>query len=414
MIKLVPVEALRPGMYLHRMGGSWLDHPFWRSSFVLGEADIRKLREHQVLEVWIDSAKGLDVEGGVSQEAAQREADEQLVHAATAPAPLCAPPSTQPQPGEAVHALQLCDAARDFMADLFDVAAGGGRVREQDCEALVHEMVQSIERDAAALVSLIRVKERDDYTYMHSVAVCALMISLARQMGQGEDQVREAGMAGLLHDIGKARVPQDILLKPGKLTDEEFRVMKSHPVRGHAILVRGPDVTRPTLEVCLHHHEKMDGSGYPARLGGDRIPLIARMGAVCDVYDAVTSHRPYKKPWNPAEALRQMAQWHGHFDPVVFQHFVKSVGLYPVGSLVRLRSGRLAVVLSQNANLLQPVVRVFFDTASRGPIAVHALDLSDPHESDRIAGVEPLDAWGLASVDHLWMPAGSARITSEV
>ena len=157
------------------------------------------------------------------------------------------------------------------------------------------------------------------------------------------------------------------------------------------------------LDVCLHHHEKVDGSGYPHRLVGEQISLYARMGAVCDVYDAITSTRPYKQGWDPAESIRKMAEWKGHFDPVVFQAFVKTVGIYPVGSLVRLESGRIGVVMEQQAkSLLAPRVKVFFSAKSKTPIPQEILDLSKLVGRDRIVGRESAEGWGFRNVDELW------------
>jgi HD-GYP domain-containing protein (c-di-GMP phosphodiesterase class II) len=260
-------------------------------------------------------------------------------------------------------------------------------------------------RNPGALISLARLKTADDYSYMHSVAVCALMVALGRNLGLDNAQCRQAGMAGLVHDMGKALIPVEILNKPGKLSDEEFAVMRSHPERGHALLVEGRGVDAVALDVCLHHHERIDGKGYPHRLAGDAVTRHARMGAVCDVYDAITSNRPYKAGWDPGESISRMAGWTGHFDELIFAAFVRSLGIYPTGALVRLASGRLAVVVEQNVGALTtPIVKVFFSTRSMLPVPPQLLDLT--RGSDRIVGREARGKWNFPQLEGLW--AGDA------
>ena len=164
---------------------------------------------------------------------------------------------------------------------------------------------------------------------MHSVAVCALMVALARQLGHDDAACRDAGLAGLLHDLGKAAMPLDILNKPDKLSPAEFAIIRSHPVRGHEMLLESKGAPQAALDVCLHHHERVDGEGYPHRLSGERLSQLARMGAVCDVYDAITSNRPYKAGWDPSVSIARMASWKGQFDEAVFGAFVRSLGIYP-------------------------------------------------------------------------------------
>jgi putative nucleotidyltransferase with HDIG domain len=313
---------------------------------------------------------------------------------------------------ELSHAAALFQQSRQAVQSLLSEARMGNAVDAQTCLPLVADITASVWRNSGALVSLARLKTHDDYSYMHSVAVCALMVTLARQLGQNEAQAREAGLAGLLHDIGKAKMPLEVLNKPGKLTSAEYGVMKSHPQRGHQLLSGSEGLGAVALDVCLHHHERPDGKGYPHGLVGDAISLPARMGALCDVYDAITSNRPYKAGWDPAESVSMMADWarSGQFDSGLFQVFVKSLGIYPNGSLVRMASGRLGVVMEQNPlALVAPRVKVFFSALTQRPIAPEVLDLSHPACVDRIAARESNQVWKFTHLDELWAGAETLR-----
>ena len=408
MRKKIKARELRLGMHLDELCGSWIDHPFWRSKFVLKDPqDIRRILDSGITEVWIDTAKGLDV-AGQPRQAAEQSVTEMLMEAEIDRPPSRSQPAAKLQTAsmdeELKRAALICAKAKHAVVSMFQEVRMGKAVSAESAGELVEEISASVLRNPGALVSLARLKTADDYTYMHSVAVCALMVSLARQLGLPESEVREAGMAGLLHDLGKALMPMKVLNKPGKLTDEEFRIIKSHPVEGHRLLVEAGSACEIVLDVCLHHHEKVDGSGYPDRLSDAQITRFAKMGAVCDVYDAITSNRPYKQGWDPAESIRKMTEWRsGHFDEKVFQAFVKSIGIYPTGSLVKLASGRLAVVLEQSGkSLLAPRVKAFFSTRSKTYVVPEVIDLSSPAASEKIVGREDAATWGLQKLDDLW------------
>lgn len=386
MLKKIHVEQLRVGMYLKSFCGAWIDHPFWRNSFVLRDPeDIRAIRASCITEVWIDAGKGLDVEAGeaaISETESEALVAEEQVREAQAARSL----ERTSTAVEMQRAAKICNSAKKAVVSMFQEARMGKAVDAEQAQVLVEEIADSVARNPGAL-----------------------MVALARQLGLDEQQTRLAGLSGLLHDMGKAFIPAEILNKPGKLTDEEFVVIKTHPAEGHKVLLEGKGVPPEALDVCLHHHEKMNGGGYPKGLKGDEISLLAKMGAVCDVYDAITSNRPYKAGWDPAESIKKMAEWaDGHFDPRVFQAFVKSLGIYPIGSFVRLESGRLGVVVEQSEkSLLAPRVKVFFSTKSNAHIAPELLDLSRPGVHDKIAGREDPAKWGIGNVDEIWSTAAA-------
>jgi len=409
MLKKIATQQVQLGMYLQSLEGSWLSHPFWKTKFILdSSADLKALQASGVPAVWIDVNKGIDVKAPEPAPDVASVLPVDLPSEVPAPSlaaiaePLTAP-SKQSLQDEVTQASALVNRSRQVVTALFGEARLGRALDTEQCRPLVEEIANSVARNPSALISLARLKTKDDYTYMHSVAVCALMVALSKQLGLSESQSREAGLAGLLHDVGKMMMPLVVLNKPGKLTDEEFDVMRSHPQRGYEALQRGGSVPDSALDVCLHHHEKMDGSGYPQKLKGEDISLFARMGAVCDVYDAITSTRPYKAAWGAADSIQRMAQWVGHFDPVVFKAFVLSVGIYPVGTLVKLQSGRLAVVMDQNPGALTaPIVRVFYSTKSKMPIPLQMVDLSQASANDRVLGRESPQDWGFNHLDDFW------------
>ena len=291
---------------------------------------------------------------------------------------------------------------RGLVGGLYEMARLGHALDAERCLPLVDAVNDSVTRNPDALLTLTRLRKRDEYTYMHSVAVCALMVALGREMGLDDDTCREAGLAGLLHDLGKARMPEGILAKPGKLTQEEFSIIRTHPRRGYELLSEARGATDRVIDVTLHHHERIDGTGYPDQLSRAKISLFSRMGAVCDVYDAITSHRAYKDRWDPAESIERMESWRGHFDDDILQSFVKTVGIFPIGAIVRLQSQRVAIVFEQNVGAYtKPIVQVFYSLKSQLPIPVQRLDLSSPRCQDRIVSREPTENWASLDVDGL-------------
>jgi putative nucleotidyltransferase with HDIG domain len=417
MLKRITIQEVRLGMYIQELGGHWIDHPFWRKSFVLGkDEDLALLRAASSIgEVVIDTSKGLDVisEEDEFEDESKDESEDEEDSLPAAVAERNQPAARMSRPAklherttaaqEHDRASKVLTSAKPAITSMFEEVRMGKAVDAGDVLPLVEEITASVTRNAGTLIGLARLKTADDYTYMHSIAVCALMISLGRECGLSPEDLREAGLAGLLHDIGKMAIPKDILQKPGKLTPEEYQTIKNHPSAGYDMLKNGKGVGQMALDVCLHHHEKVDGSGYPQSLAAGQISLPAKMSAVCDVYDAITSNRPYKHGWEPGESLRRMAEWNnGHFDNTVFHAFVKVIGIYPVSSLVKMKSGRLGVVIDHNPHLLlQPTVKIFFSISAQARIPIEVIDLAKPSAHDMILSHEDPVKWGL-SVNDVW------------
>ena len=407
LIKSISTSDLRLGMFIHKLGGSWIKHPFFKSSFLLTDAnDIKRIRDSGIKEVWIDDDKGDAVET-INPELESKTKDQEPENT------LVEETETSPKLPQKLtkivsmkvaveHARKLCSDAKGQVMSMFEDARLGKAVDIKATERLAGEIEALIDSNSAAMLSVARLKAHDDYTYMHSVAVCALMLALAKQLKLDEAQVKLAGVGGLMHDLGKGFMPLEVLNKPGRLTDAEFTTMKSHPAVGAKVL-QNSNAAPEVVDIALHHHEKMDGTGYPRGLKGEEISLFARMGAICDVYDAVTSRRPYKAAWCPAQSIRDMASWEGHFDKIIFNAFVKSVGIYPVGSLVRLASQRLAVVVEPGVeSLLTPKVSVFYSLKSKAQITVETIDLSEPNCKERIEGPEDPEKWPFKNLDRFW------------
>lgn len=388
MLKKIPVSELSLGMHIHKFCRPWNSDPFWITHVetVLHDAEVlKRIQTSDTREVWIDTRLGADSTAALAQ--ASSESDTAAVSLEK----------------EVERAKAICGRARDVVMTMFNEARMGQAMKMDNVQLMVEEISNSILRHPHALISLSRLKTSDEYTYMHSVAVCALMVALARRMGMEDEQIREAGVAGLMHDVGKMMIAPEVLNKPSRLTTEEFDLMKTHPEQGLKILEENLPVATAVMDVCLHHHEKFDGSGYPHGLQGSDISLFARMSAVCDVYDAITSDRPYKKGWGVAHSIREMASWKGHFDERVFQSFVKTVGIYPLGALVRLESGNLGVVVEQSeTSLLRPKVKVFMSARTRKAFVPQVIDLASETDRDAIVKIELPEDWGLENVDHLW------------
>lgn len=252
------------------------------------------------------------------------------------------------------------------LTDLDEIFDSSEEIKElsqsavQKVDNIANDIINDIASDTSFLGNqMIALQNFDDYTYKHCLRVSMMAASVSAEMKLPDDATKEVVVAGLLHDIGKSNIDHDIIIKPGKLTDEEFAEIKRHPVIGYNILKNSGEYNVNVISGVLFHQEKYDGSGYPTGLSGEKIPLIARILTVCDVFDALTSNRPYRKPWSVAETEEYILGGSGqHFDYDVTKAFLRAFNPYPIGTMVQLSDKRHGVVIKHNENVLRPVVRI--------------------------------------------------------
>ncbi|QJQ94279.1 MULTISPECIES: HD-GYP domain-containing protein [Halomonadaceae] len=361
----LPVSLLQPGMRLTGLDRPWEEVPVLFQGFVIRKAeDIRTLRQH-CRWVLVEGESELVDQALRSLESANHDTDNRFVeHHSIAK--------------ELPRAQATFEESRRFINEVFqDIRTG----KDPDLDAakpLVRNFVQSVNANAYALFWLSRVKERDAYTAEHCLRVSVFAISFAHFLGMSEEEQELIGLCGLLHDIGKIRTPDEVLNKPGRLTPEEFAIMKEHPVEGYRMLCEREDSHPVVKDVTLYHHERLDGTGYPEGLTAERISRHTRLISIIDVYDAITSSRVYKegKPANFATNI--LYEGRGtQFDAEMVEAFIRMVGVYPVGSVVKLTTGDIALVSGSHPNRrLQPQVEVVLDRERR-EIPSFILDLAD-------------------------------------
>ncbi|WP_457940271.1 HD-GYP domain-containing protein [Mesorhizobium sp. 10J20-29] len=288
------------GMFIHGFGNQWLSSPFARSQFKLtSPAELRALRESSVSTLTIDLSKGVGPRN-----------------------------STSGKPNRVFdNGAAAMTHATGMVRSLFSNATSPKGIDRTQAEAVVDVVDQLVCTRPATILNLTKLKTKDEVSFQHSIAVCALVGLFARHLKLEGKLVRILCVSALLHDIGKLRIPSAILTKNGPLTAEEIAVMQAHPRRGYEMLERGTDLPEIVAKASLQHHEKLDGSGYPNGSRGDEICAAARIIAICDVFDALTSIRPYKAGSTPEAAAAMMATWNGHFDPMLLGKFFDCMGL---------------------------------------------------------------------------------------
>ncbi len=405
MIKKIAVRELRPGMYIHDFNCSCVPHPLFNTRFkVKSDSEIEKLLELGIASVYIDPALGDDAPHAATEEDVRRAVESALLKVADSRYDDNSTQVVSTQQ-ELASAIQVHHEAHQTIRGVMSDIRLGKHSEMENVEPAVHGIVDSVLRNSGALIQLGSIRTKDQYTFAHSVNVSALLTSFARTLKLGPDITRQLSIGGMLHDIGKMRVADSILNKPGRLTESEFDEIKLHVEHGVHILSKVSWIPQIALQIAAQHHERYDGTGYPGGLSGPQISQFGQMAAIVDVYDAITSARVYHEPMEPALAIRKIQEWSElHFNAELVGHFVRSVGIYPIGTLVRLESGLLGIVVEHfAADLLHPVVRIIYDANKQRQLEPHDRDLSK-QSSDHIVSFESPARWGIAVADFLQGP----------
>ena len=360
----VDVSQLKKGMYVSELDRSWTETSFLLQGVLIdGEEEIAELQK-SCEHVFVDADKS----------------DESVyAHLRSLTALTQSAKSTNNSAAHESHeadleqhtfqkelkvARKLHTRTRTFIDHALEDVRLGQAVDTDAAKELVTEVANSITRSPHALVWLTNMKERDEYTSIHCMNVCVMAVSFGRTLGMEKAELEMLGLGGLLHDLGKMRVPLEILNKPSKLTFEEFEVMKTHPVEGYNMLKSQGDLPSEVLDIVKHHHERRNGKGYPSQLDGDQINDMTRIVAIVDVYDAITSDRCYHDAISPYDALKNMYEWvKEDFDKEMIEKFIKCLGIYPIGCVVELNLGHVGIVVSASEkSKLRPIVMLVLNS----------------------------------------------------
>ncbi|MBT0667156.1 DUF3391 domain-containing protein [Novosphingobium profundi] len=423
-LKRIDPAQVEQGMYIHAFQGNWFTHPFWRAHFLVeDEARCAALRASGLEALVIDTDKGKDLPKAAADSSSspppgalrRRNASPAMIASPFAASPGLRPPpraasgqASGPVPiaREFGSARRAAGKATRIISKVFLEARLGKAPRVAEVAPVVEDIFASIQRNPYAFSGLMRCKAESEATYHHMLSVSALMVSLARQMRLPPGEMRLAGLAGLLLDVGLARVETDIAaiaahtLTPEPTDDAELH--GRHCLVGHDMLMAAGDVPEEVLQAVLRHHERLDGRGYPQGLDTRDLDIFSRMAAICDSYDLIVSGAATGRALDPAEAMAALMELDGPLDSAILARFKEALGVYPVGSFVRLRSDRVALVVDQSPSAPElPTVLAFYSIAVHKHVRATKIALAECYGEDAIEGIADLDALELPAAEDL-------------
>jgi HD-GYP domain-containing protein (c-di-GMP phosphodiesterase class II) len=354
---------LKIGMYVAELDRPWIDTPFMFQGFMVQDIDdINALREHCEY-VYVD------------KELSRPDVHAHLLASSNKIAGKKSVPKRRKASGfseanfrqNLLQSYRVYRDARGWIDVMLEDSRLGTSVDTKKARVFVSRLADEVIQNPDALVWLTHLKKRDEYTATHCINVCILALTFGQSLGLDEGPLHQLGMGALLHDIGKMKVPDEILNKPARLSKLEFEIIMAHPACGHAMLVDDHNLDGESLDIVLHHHERLDGTGYPAGLDENTISELTRIASIVDVYDAITSDRCYHDGVSPATALENLFKWApGNFDVSLLEQFIKCLGIYPIGSVVRLNSREVGIVVATDeSRRVKPIVLLLMNAAGK-------------------------------------------------
>lgn len=397
--QLLPVSELRVGMYVSSLDRPWLETPFLLQGFTItGQSDIDDLAKY-CQYVYVDTVtRSLPADTQLTQITTNRVELQKIV-----PHRKLRRYSDQTDINEELSiANAAITAFNGTISEVFREIGKSSAIDMPQLRRAVEPMVDSIIRNPDACIWLTRLKNADEYTYQHAVSSSVWAVALGRHIGLPRADLQTLAIGVSLFDIGKMQLPKELLQRRGKLNDEEFETIKSHVQLGIDCLTQAKGVNNSIIDIVAHHHERFDGSGYPNQLCGDQIPLFARIAAIADCYDAMTTKRPYADPISPGRAVKKLFEWRNKsFQSELIEEFIQAIGIYPAGTLVELNNGEVGVVLCEyrSRRLLPKIIQLLDKNKNPLPV-VRVVDLQDTINSDTglpLAIVDSLEpgAYGL-------------------
>lgn len=379
MRKKTDVADLRLGMYVEDLDRPWMETPY-----LLQGVHLRTFKDLEEIQrlcqyVYVDTDRSFTID---TPEEKARDVPTLQLH----------PPRKVPKlpihranyedsiafEEEAPRAANVHHEVKALLENMEHDVRSGHSIDSKATRAAVTQLVESVVRNPDAMMWHTQLKRKDEYTALHSLNVCVFALAFGRHLGLSRDVLNELGLGALLHDVGKLRIPLEILNKAGPLTEKEMDLMRHHPLFGAEVLRQSEGLSEQVIDIARSHHERADGSGYPHGLTLEKIGPLAQLVSVVDYYDAMTSDRVYRNGVASTQVTKLLYETRGHlFEASVVEEFIRCLGIFPVGSLVELHSGEVGIVVSLNRRWhLRPKLLLVLDAEKHPYQPLHMVDLA--------------------------------------